>query len=214
MRNSESVRTVCSSPKADTLLFSNALYPLRIIGLNQDEKASGGMAGLTFLFTQPMKTDTVTYSVGEGQPTTSWETSNARTWLNSGQGWTGLPAGVRGAIKQVKKISVRGDMGWGDRSTWQIINTVDSVFFLSFKELSTRATVANEPIGVGADKTECYLVVAAGAVTNPEGDFGGKSWERDYNSQNQFTYAFNNSVGAPTWIYGSSPLSYRPAFCF
>lgn len=40
----------------------NALYPLRIIGLNQDKKVSGGMAGLTFMFT---KSTTETYKFKE-----------------------------------------------------------------------------------------------------------------------------------------------------
>ncbi len=201
MRYSESVRTVCSSPKADTLLFSNALYPLRIIGLNQDEKASGGMAGLTFLFATPMTTKQTS---GGG----SWPTTVVGSYL-AADGINNLAANVKNAIVPVKKRSVVTEQYGAGKYT----DTTDSLFVLARGEISqTHADTADARLGLGPNKDQIYLAATAMGELSFRQRLYPNSFLRDTYSGTYGFYVYTNgNIGS--FEIDKAPRSITPAFC-
>jgi hypothetical protein len=101
---------------------------VRIIGVCQDVKEDGTMAGLTFQTTHTLAT---THAMNEdGTNADGWGKSSMREWLNNTV-YDALPDELRENIVGVKKYYRNN--AFGDDAT--IVNVVDKVFLASFKEL-------------------------------------------------------------------------------
>ena len=106
----------------------NTLYPLRIIGLNQDEKASGGMAGLTFLtgsmpVTLTLPNSDADYAKGYG------------AWVQSGEInsiLSGFASDLRSDITSVKKK----EFIWSTSGQGSTTSNSYTIFPLSASEIS------------------------------------------------------------------------------
>ncbi len=187
-------------PKTTTLPI-NALYPLRIIGLNQDEKASGGMAGLTFVFTTPMTTK---QSSGGG----SWPATVVGSYL-AADGINNLAVNVKNAIVPVKKRSVATEQ----YGTGNYKDSTDSLFVLSRGEIGqTYADTADARLGLGPNKDQIYLAAAAMGELSFRQKLYANSFVRDTYSNTYGTYVHTNGNIGSNEIE-KAPRSIRPAFC-
>ena len=125
--------------------WNNALYPLRIIGLNQDTRSDGqGMAGLTFMFMRPPVMNSNFGSAGQG-----WTESSITNKLREGGD---LNSSVKNKLVQVRKS--RLDRG-STAATTAVSN--DKCFILSRYELGANISGGSGVLGVGSDRSELYL---------------------------------------------------------
>lgn len=133
----------------------NTLYPLRIIGLNQDEKASGGMAGLTFIMPQTDKSLSFAYQAGTGHIT--WGSSGHALSLQMQSIRQQLPTTVQNSIEPVIKKQRSNTNNIASTNNYENISTTtDSIFVLSVNE-AARNIPAGSLLGVGPNKDESYL---------------------------------------------------------
>lgn len=174
--------------------WNNALYPLRIIGLNQDHKTSGGMAGLTFLFNSSMTTLRNTVSPSVAVENCNWLQCNARSYLSSGDGWTRLASSVQTAITPVSKVT-------SDRSG--ITNSDDRLFLISKEEYIESA----ENFGVGKNRDQHYVAFEFTGTGLPTG-----SWLRNIQGLGGPWYV--SSSGSPGGGRWTDNRTIFPAFCF
>ena len=143
----------------------NALYPLRIIGLNQDEKASGGMAGLTFLL---VKNNGMDGKKVEYMPQTSGNYTQTHLYSclqESGWYWQAFSESVRTNIVSVNKMSaycVRANTTQSYMNFEGVSGTASSerLFFLSLPEIYRLPAFDGKGYALGPSKNEQYLAIA------------------------------------------------------
>ena len=115
--------------------WNNTLYSLRIIGLNQDEKASGGMAGLTFMLGKDGNGNPIAKRNMDENNNTSytksggWSDVELRTFLQSQV--NSFSSGVKSAIKPMKTTTIWTD---GNSVDCEIITT-DTLSLLCSNEI-------------------------------------------------------------------------------
>ena len=193
----------------------NALYPLRIIGLNQDRKADGsGMAGLTFMFMEPAVRNSVF-----GELSFSWVEEQAPipySWKETGGD---LAASVKDALTPVRKQWLNK----GSTSNFALGNDA-KVFLLSLYEVGTDLKSDGAgALGVGKGLNEVYLHfeslgIAPGGANNAQiiKSFNfGEFWLRDRLEKvgDYFTIAYINANGMPGSQHGNHARNMIPCFC-
>ena len=132
----------------------NALYPLRIIGLNQDTRSDGqGMAGLTFMFKNPVLRST--YVASGENANFGWSESSICKGISAG-------GALAPSVKE-KAIAVRKHALNASNTVPNILTTNDTCFILSIFELggdwspAYGGNTGSGLLGVGKDRNELYL---------------------------------------------------------
>lgn len=184
----------------------NALYPLRIIGLNQDEKVSGGMAGLTFQFMQSVG-NWVMGKDGSNTNSGGYPNTYVREQLASLNGW-GDPscANIKAALATVNKYSY---------TDYQSSSTCpaqgEQLFLLSAIEYGGYAQ-GDKTDGVGISHNESYLYygyLGSGATSKRTA-----AWTRTLYLGNQWNYYYFGSSGDIGSQHAANEQPIYPAFCF
>jgi hypothetical protein len=187
----------------------NALYPLWIIGLNQDTKTSGGMAGLTFMF----KESPGTRQYNSADNANIGHTQNdISKFLDPGGD---LCSTVKNAAVAVLKRIDNGTTDYGPR-----INA--KAFLLSPRELNRNNSESGMGVGVNGD--ELYLFLDKNGIVDSkealkEWGLAKQYWLRGFISAsgqpNGFLVGLCDSQGNA--YYGQSYMTanqgYLPAFC-
>ena len=191
----------------------NALYPLRIIGLNQDQKTSGGAAGLTFQLMTP---------IGQGAiASNDICTNDSSLWINDNNGLIStVNSSVSKFSSNVQGAIVRVDKRFG----------IDDAIF-GTKALSMFSPSAGELIsgyakdGFGADDySQTYLFYQGSTYGDDRLKLG--YFYRTRTSMNlegrYISRVFSTDAGAWGWAYYGYPEGYIPlnnvrfigCFCF
>ena len=102
-----------------------ATYSVRIIGIRQDAKTGGGLAGLTFQFVDCLNATYRAHSVDDNS--VGWSGSELRSVMNSGTIWQQVPAKLAAAIPSVYHTNL-----YGARTTH------DKLFLASYHEMTAR----------------------------------------------------------------------------
>lgn len=191
--------------------------------MNQDEKASGGMAGLTFLFanSEGLMGGSVVY---EPRNSGYYEQTNIYSFLTSGDGWSKLASSVKSNIVPVKKwtgYNLKNDGGGGfvnnNGVEWR--ETTENLFLMSLLETGPIPSVykgAGYALGISGD--ERYLAFAE-EKSRSSFELVDGAWLRDvFRSGGDGAYARgklattgqDRIVGEWSYI----PHIVCPAFCF
>ena len=156
----------------------------RIIGINHDDIAGGGKAGLTFM--------TVNHPFGEmnySAPYKSgWKGSNLRESMNSGEIWNQLPSEFQNKITSVTK---RTNNFGGESKDAPVTATTDKLFFLSYIEVN------DEPNETRLKKYPWY---------NGEGVLYDA-----FKSSNPLNHTGSFIIRSFQSRYASAPMVYRPS---
>ena len=104
-------------PTKDVQLANGQVVPVALVDMYRDDLTSGGKAGLTFMFLQPVGEHAMNHafesSDGDNPDSVGgWAASDMRAWLN-GDFLYELPADLRTCLKRVQKLSA-GSVGTGD----------------------------------------------------------------------------------------------------
>jgi hypothetical protein len=150
----------------DTTGLVGEMMSVRIIGVCQDVKEDGTMAGLTFQTTHALKSPGAMnygYSSAGG-----WGSTLMRSLLN-GSVYSVLPSDLRSSIVSVKKYYSSQDGTSTDESS--ITYTLDKMFLLSPRELygysdSTVTCYAFEGTGVGHNEQYQFYAGEGVALSN------------------------------------------------
>ena len=194
----------------------NALYPLRIIGLNQDTRSDGqGMAGLTFMFTEPMAKN-----VPFGELSYSWVEPNAPIPYNWKETGGDLAQSVKDKLVTVNKQWMNQGRGINYAAT-----STAKCFLLSGYELGRNIDGGKGVLGVGKNKDEMYLHfdslgIAPGGTNNSRiiQSFNlGECWLRDRVGKDASNIAFMISFVDSTGNFGDQHSNHTrnmvPCFC-
>ncbi|WP_251213415.1 hypothetical protein [Adlercreutzia murintestinalis] len=199
-------------PKTTTLPI-NALYPLRIIGLNQDTRADGkGMAGLTFMFRQPTS-ETYRFK-DDGDTSSSIYGTTVGRFLREGGA---LCDSVKNVLVSVQKkqleASLTGTAGQEMKS-----------FILSLSEIgyAVRSDGHISDLGVGKNRNEIYLGFSSQGYAFGEGDKVyarilhdvGATYTRDlFPSGYDFQTGYSVHLISNTPSFLNISRSIAPSFC-
>lgn len=179
--------------------WNNELYSLRIIGLNQDNKADKtGVAGLTFQFTKALA------SMAFGYPT-DWKTSNPRNYLSTGDGYKLLADSLKapGVIKTVTKK-------YTNQSSSAVAYSDDGLFLLSAGELRDDDTGGAVNSKTGKNYNERYLFYQKYGSDDACKFFVDSLMRNTVGANNSVSWWSYGGWNSATW--GMS-LSLMPAFC-
>lgn len=193
----------------------NALYPLRIIGLNQDRKADrSGMIGLTFMFAKSI-TETYKFREDSDSSYSIYGTTLGKFLTNGGS----LADSVKNKIANAKKVQL---------DTKSSISEWDTkCFLLSVNELgySPSGSIRDSVLLVGKNGGEMYLNFAVGGLTANNtpptqsvlSSLGIKdTYLRDLGTASQITglyCAYVQFGGNFTESYLDVPRTIVPCFC-
>ena len=116
-----------TSTKSVTLSDGTAAHVM-LAGIRHDDLASGGKAGLTFVFTDAPAAHAMNE---EASNETGWEKSEMREWLN--EDFAGmLPSDLKGAIQAVNKKT----NNTGLTTPGTVSSTSDKLWLLSYVEIA------------------------------------------------------------------------------
>ena len=186
----------------------------RIIGINHDDLVDGsGKAGLTFLTTS---TGIKSRMNATGTNVGSWEKSELRAKMNSGEIWNLMPTDFQSKVKSVRKLTNNVD---GETKDAAVTATTDRLFLLSNSEIvETPLNRWSEYSWIGKEGTQYeafkgkvkYNESSNSAIAN-----GNYWWARLVSPRSSEYFLGVISDGDPSATYYAMDLRcVCPAWCF
>lgn len=197
-------------------LTNGNLMTYRIIGINHDDLADGsGKAGLTFFSVGNIRSS---YMYPKSYGAGSWEDSDLRAKMNSGEIWNLMPSDFQSKVKSVRKLT---NNSYSNDKNATVTATADKLFLLSYSEIveSPESTWSDYSwIGNEGSQYE-YFRGKVAANDNARNDcliIGDWTWwERTSSIADRGHFLYVSTSGKPSFsMMSHAAIAVVPAFCF